>query len=78
MFTFHGIGTPFSGSLVCAPFLELRDTDDDGQTRDTLIPVADEAFVFFYSETQPEVLARFREWRERVLVIALRELTANL
>ena len=78
VFAFHGIGRPFSGSLTCAPFLEFRDTDDEGRTRESAVPVADEAFVFFYSETGQEVLRRYREWQERVLVIALRELTANL
>jgi hypothetical protein len=78
VFTVHGMGSPFSGTLVCAPFIEFRDTDDDGQDRDTVIPVAEEAFVFFYNETEQEVLNRFREWREHVLVIALRELTTNL
>jgi Fic family protein len=78
VFAFHGVGRPFSGSLICAPFLEFQDTEEDGQTRDTLVPVADEGFVFFYNETEQEVLARFRNWRERVLVIALRELINNL
>ena len=78
VFAFHGTGRPFNGSLVCVPFLEFSDTDETAQTRATLIPVADEAFLFLYSEAEDEVLTRFLDWRERVLVTALRELTANL
>jgi Fic family protein len=74
VYSFHGIGRPFSGSLVCAPFLEFRDAEADEQTRSTLIPVADEAFVFFYDENESDLLERFRKWRGNVLTIALREL----
>ncbi len=78
VFTFHSLGRPFSGSLVCAPFLEFIDEDGDRTKRTTLVPVAEEAFVFFYSETEQAVITRFEPWRERVLTIALQELTQNL
>jgi Fic family protein len=78
VFTIHGIGRPFSGSLICAPFLEFRDTDEDGQIRPTLMPLTDEGFVFFFNETEDRVLARFRPWREQVLKVALKELSQNL
>lgn len=78
VFSFHGIGKPFSGSLVCAPFLEFRDADEDGQTRSSLVPVADEAFVFFYNDAREQVLDRFEPWRERVIGVALGELSQNL
>lgn len=78
VFAFHGIGRPFSGSLVCAPFLEFRDTDDEGHIDTAVIPVAEEAFVFFYNETKARALERFQPWRERVLAVALRELSQNL
>jgi len=78
VFAFHGIGRPFSGSLVCAPFLEFRDTDDEGHFDTAIVPAAEEAFVFFYNETEGRALERFRPWRERVLTVALRELSQNL
>ncbi len=78
VFAFHSIGRPFSGSLVCAPFLEFRDTDDEGHIDTAVIPIAEEAFVFFYNETEARALERFRPWRERVLAVALRELSKNL
>jgi Fic family protein len=78
VFAFHGIGRSFSGSLVCAPFLEFRDTDDEGHVDTAIVPLAEEAFVFFYNETEARALERFRPWRERVLTIALRELSQNL
>lgn len=78
VFTIHGIGRPFSGSLICAPFLEFRDADEDGELRPTLVPVAEEGFVFFASDTKEQALGRFRPWRERVLKVALKELGQNL
>jgi hypothetical protein len=79
VFAIHGIGRPFNGSLICAPFLEFKDTDeDDGQTRAALVPVAEEGFVFFYNEDQDRLLSRFTPWREHVLTLALKELTQNL
>jgi Fic family protein len=78
VFAFHGIGKPFNGSLICAPFLEFRDTDEESQVRSALVPVAEEGFVFFYNEAQDRLLARFAPWREGVLKVALKELTQNL
>lgn len=78
VFAFHGIGKPFNGSLICAPFLEFRDTDEESQVRSALVPVAEEGFVFFYNEAQDRLLARFTPWREGVLKVALKELTQNL
>ncbi len=74
VFAFHGIGRPFSGSLVCAPFLEFRGVEGNEQTHSTVVPVSDEAFVFFYNETLGGVLERFRLWRDKVLTVALKEL----
>jgi fido (protein-threonine AMPylation protein) len=78
VFSFHGIGRPFNGSLICAPFFDFRDTDDDGQTQATLVPVAEEGFVFFYNDTKERLLSRFRPWREQVLKVSLKELSQNL
>jgi Fic family protein len=78
VFAFHGIGRPFSGSLICSPFLEFRDKDEDDETRTTLVPVAEEGFVFFYSDKSESALDRFRAWREGVLRVALKELMQNL
>jgi Fic family protein len=78
VFAIHGIGRPFNGSLICAPFLEFRDTDEEGQVRSAFVPVAETGFVFFYNETKDRLLSRFRPWREDVLKVMLKELTQNL
>lgn len=78
VFTFHGIGKPFNGSLICSPFLEFKDTDEDNQPRTALVPITEEGFVFFYNEEANRLLARFRPWRENALKVALKELTQNL
>ncbi len=69
---------PFNGSLVCAPFLEFKDTDEEGQTRTALVPIAEDGFVFFYNEDKERLLSRFVPWRENVIKVALKELTQNL
>ncbi len=78
VFTFHGIGRPFSGSLICAPFFEFRDKNEDDETTSTFIPLTDEGFVFFHNETKEKVLARFAPWRDRVIKVALKELIDSL
>lgn len=78
VFAFHGFGKPFNGSLICAPFMEFRDKDEESQIRTALVPVTDEGFVFFYNEAKDRLLARFSPWRESVLKVALKELTRNL
>jgi hypothetical protein len=78
VFTIHGIGKPFNGSLICAPFLDLRDTDEEQHVQSMVTPLTDEGFVFFYNEDPERLLARLLPWRERVLNIAIKELTRNL
>ena len=78
VFAIHGIGKPFNGSLICSPFLEFKDTDEEGQTRNALVPVTEEGFVFFYNESEDKLLARFAAWREEVLKVTLKELVQNL
>jgi Fic family protein len=78
VFSIHGIGRPFSGSLICAPFLELKDIDQDGQRYSTVIPVCNEGFVFFYNEKTDALIKRFNSWRDNTLQIAIKELIRNL
>ena len=78
VFTTHGIGRPFNGSLICAAFLEFKDTDEEGQTSSTLVPITEDGFVFFYNENKARLLARFEIWRENMLKVALHELSQNL
>lgn len=78
VFSFHGIGKPFNGSLICAPFIEFRDTDEELQVRTEVVPVTEVGFVFFYNEDRDRLLARFQPWREDVLKVALKELTKSL
>ena len=82
VFAIHGIGKPFSGSLICAPFLEFRDYDDtddeERQSNTTLIPVDEDGFIFFYNEDKDRLLSRFTPWRENVLKVVIKELTQNL
>jgi hypothetical protein len=78
VFAFHGIGRPFSGSLICAPFLEFRDTDEEDQPHSTVMSVTDEGFVFFYNEPLEQIKQRFRAWREKVVAIALKQLGESL
>ena len=78
VFAFHGTGRPFSGSLICAPFLEFRDMDEEEQTHSTVIPVTDEGFVFFYNEPLTQITPRFHTWREKVVAVALKQLGESL
>lgn len=80
VFTIHGIGKPFAGSLICAPFLEFKnkDNDEDAGMRFNLVPVADDGFVFFYNEDRDEVLSRLYSWREDVIKVAIGELSQQL
>lgn len=81
VFAIHGIGKPFNGSLICAPFLEFKDYDDtegETQSNSTLVPVAEEGFAFFYNENRNRLFGRFRPWRENVLKVVIKELAQNL
>jgi hypothetical protein len=71
VFSFHGIGHEFSGALVCAPFLDFRDTDEDSQNRSTMIPVAEEPFIFFHNDDEGKLHSRFAVWLDQVLKVAI-------
>ena len=78
VFAVHGIGKPFGGSLICAPFLEFRDRDEDNEARFTFTPITDEGFVFFHNEEREKLLLRFALWRENIFKLALQELARDL
>ena len=78
LFAIHGIGREFNGTLICAPFLEFRDSDEEGQWHSGLIPLTEEGFLFFHNETLEDTRRRFHPWREDVFNAAMRELTGNL
>ena len=78
IFAFHGTGHVFNGSLICAPFLEFVDRDDESRPDSTFIPLADEGFAFFYNEKKEELLSRFEHWREEVIKAALKELIEQI
>ena len=78
VFAIHGIGREFNGTLICAPFLEFRDSDEDGVQSSSLVPVAEQGFLFFHTETLESARKRFGPWRDAVFNAAMRELTGNL
>lgn len=78
VFAIHGIGRSFNGKLICAPFLEFRDSDKISDIPNTLVNVTDKGFVFSYSEKEKDVLERFRPWRESVISTALAKVAENL
>jgi len=78
VFTFHGIGRPFSGSLVCAPFWETTDYENKLPAGSEVRPIASEPFIFFYNEKVDLVATRFKPWRDEVLKMALHELGKEL
>lgn len=78
VFPIHGIGKQFSGGLICSPFLEFTDYTDEEKTRDSLIPVSEDGFIFFQNEKAERLKTRFEEWIEEVLEIFILELSRNL
>lgn len=84
IFSFHGAGDPFDGSLICTPFLMLQDdyakeqTDRSPMPNISLVPTSEEGFIFFYNENHERLIDRFRPWREKAIQTALQELTRNL
>ena len=78
VFAIHGIGRDFNGTLICAPFLEFRDSDEEGQRHSGLVPLTEEGFLFFHNEGLADTRRRFHPWRENVFNTAMRELTENL
>lgn len=76
IFPIHGIGKRFSGGLICAPFLEFKDIDEEGRV--SLRQVSKDGFIFFQSEESGQLKARFEKWREEVLEVFILELSRNL
>jgi len=74
VFTFHGASREFTGSMVCAPFLEFLDSAGENESRSTLIPVSEEAFLFFHTDTQYQLQKRFKDWLNDCLLVAIKQL----
>ena len=78
VFAIHGIGREFNGTLICAPFLEFRDRDEEDVQHSSVVPLAEEGFLFFHNEPVETARRRFQPWRDAVFSAAMRELTGNL
>lgn len=78
VFAFHANGGFFSGVLVCAPFLEFMDQEDDTDPKRTLVPITGDPFIFYYNETYDRVQARFEPWFDDVMTTAIAEIQRNL
>ena len=78
VFAIHGIGREFNGTLICAPFLEFRDSDEEGVQSSSRVPLTEEGFLFFHNEPVETACQRFQPWRDAVFGAAMRELTGNL
>lgn len=78
VFTYHGMGVPFSGTMICAPFLEFRDKDENDQITYNLVPICLEGFVFFYNEEKLKLSERYKIWMDTCLSIAINEIIINL
>jgi len=80
VFSIHGIGKHVNlEALVCSPFLDLKEIVEDGEEAvSSLIPVADDGFVFFKSEDPQQLKRRFSSWLDQVLSTFLIELSQNL
>ncbi len=78
VFAVHGIGREFNGTLICAPFLEFRDSDEEDVQNSSLVPLTEEGFLFFHNESVESARQRFQPWRDAVFGAAMRELTESL
>ncbi len=78
VFAVHGIGREFNRTLICAPFLEFRDSDEEGVQNSSLIYLTDEGFLFFHNDSVETARQRFQPWRDAVFGAAMRELTESL
>jgi hypothetical protein len=74
VFAFHAVSKEFTGSMVCAPFIEFLDPAGENETRPTLIPISDEAFLFFHTDTSEQLKARFKDWLNKCLLVAIKQL----
>lgn len=72
--SFHGYGTGESGVLAASAFSYVRAAREDGGTEPvSLHPAATDLFQFNYAEKFESISARFHEWLESALAIALAE-----
>lgn len=74
VFAFHGSSREFTGTMVCAPFIEFLDAAGENETRPTLIPISNEAFLFFHTDTPEPLRIRFKDWLNSCLFAASAQL----
>lgn len=72
--SFHGYGPGDSGVMAASAFTYVKASREDGGTEPVnLHPAATDLFQFNYAESYESTLARFQEWIESSLAIAMAE-----
>lgn len=73
VFSFHCVGTQFSGAMACSAFLEFRELSDPESHYDFDGPhqVSDDIFQFTYLDELDATKKSFGRWLSSTLTIAL-------
>jgi len=69
--SFHSLGVQFLGIMAVAAFMEYRDRTEDNVTVQGPYPLSDDIFQFSFKETESDVMDRFAEWLNNIILIGL-------
>ncbi|MDJ0659940.1 MAG: Fic family protein [Crocosphaera sp.] len=72
LLSFHVLGHEYLGLLVCTACAYHRDNSDDGERNISDIqPLTDSPFQFSYADEEQNLIERFKQWLEDVIVTGL-------
>lgn len=72
LFSFHGVGHDFRGTVVVAACLFRREESEDGErVVSPTLPVGEGVFQINYKEPPDQIRARFKQWLDASLAEAL-------
>jgi Fic family protein len=72
--SFHALGVQFLGVMAVSAFLEHRERDEDGEINvEGPYGLSREPFQFVHREKRDDVIIRFGEWLNEVLIMGLEQ-----
>ena len=72
LLSFHVLGHEYRGLLVCIACAYHRDDSEEGERNISDIqPLTDSPFQFSYADEQDNLIERFQQWLEDVIVTGL-------
>ncbi|SKA81775.1 Fic/DOC family protein [Desulfobaculum bizertense DSM 18034] len=79
IFSFHCLGSNFTGTMCVSAFIFERLKDEGNETRETqAISLTDDVFIFTHKDDSEQLLLHFKKWIEEALMVGLAQIKEQI